>query len=448
MQVFTYRSGIHDVWELPDGGCNFDSPEAREVGPRTQGTAKVQLNDPGTYYFACKTIGHCEAGQRLQINVLERGNDLTTSPPIVPDEIPPMDGKADECVSSDLGNGEVFVTCRSSALSLKPGDNIYPTIPLPSPYPSDETVFLKTVSAEIVDGSGRPVPLSEVYLHHTFGDYRFIPGEGSEIRRSPMRNPLPDPYALIVKGSDFNDENSRNTNIHVIRTVGVPDSELKPCIECWCKGSNPFVGSIGCCVKCTTNSTEGSKDYHLLYNVTYQKTTTQMLQNVTPVVHVALDINGGVEYSVDNSGPGTKDIVDKTFEIDYFCPQSQNFSLIRCWAHQHIGGECITMSDPDTGDIICKSCPEYGTEEGVPGNEKGYVIGMTEDRLVDAPYTFQPGQKVRVQAVYDSADKYGGVMSIMALGLTGFDIRKDCNVDFAGFIQVRFLTFPFTTCLL
>jgi hypothetical protein len=45
---------------------------------------------------------------------------------------------------------------------------------MPSPYPTDNPVALETVTAEIVDAGGRPVPLSDVYLHHFFADIRCV----------------------------------------------------------------------------------------------------------------------------------------------------------------------------------------------------------------------------------------------------------------------------------
>eukprot|EP00890_Picochlorum_soloecismus_P000437 jgi/Picsp_1/1394/NSC_04873-R1_mtn19-like protein len=432
---FAYRAGIHDVWSLPEDSCNFEAGSRLDSAGSSSYT--LQLNKSGTYYYGCSTVGHCDAGQILLVNV--RGSETSTVDQIDVEQEDPAKDEGGFCSPPVLMNesSEIYqVSCRSKGLALSPGDNIYPNIVLPSPYPKNGVVLLETVSAEIVDQTGRPVPLSDVYLHHTFGDYRFIPGEGSEVRGSPMRNVLDPPYGMLVNGSEFQDDIAREVNLHVINTIGVPKEEIKKCIECWCEETDVFVGSIGCCKKCNSTSTDGPRQYFLSYNVTYRSASDEDMDAIIPVTHIAYDVNGGVEYSIEADGKGSEDVVERTFAADNFCPQDGEFSIVRCWAHQHIGGKCITVSDPTTGKVICKSCPVYGTEEGVPGNEKGYLVAMTEDRLTE-PYPLQPGQKIRVEAVYDSSEDYGGVMSILVVGFADFNAKSECNIDFGGFIQPK-----------
>jgi hypothetical protein len=50
--------------------------------------------------------------------------------------------------------------------------------------------------------------------------------------------------------------------------------------------------------------------------------------------------------------------------IDEKCPQSKPFEIVRCTAHQHVGSQCMYMYNLDKDELICKSCPIYGTEEG------------------------------------------------------------------------------------
>ncbi|WPT14353.1 hypothetical protein PSENEW3_00000483 [Picochlorum sp. SENEW3] len=445
--TFEYRSGIHDVWSMRGATCDFEGATRMDASGASSYT--VQLTEPGTYYYACSTAGHCDAGQRITIQVVNGSSSASSSSSEQQDptgrqeeeeqDTNDTNGQQGACaapVPSSTLPGYVTVSCRSRALSLSPGDNIYPDVPLASPY-VDDVVVVKAVAAEIVDASGRPVPLSEVYLHHSFGDYRFIPGEGSEVRRSPWRNPLPEPYGLLVNGTQFSvNPQSRNTNLHVINTVGVSEDDLKACIECWCSNEESFSASIGCCRKCPSNSTDGRKDYFLQYNVTYKVADKETLDSTTPVDFVNIDIAGGVEYSVDAKGPDTEDVIQRTFAIDYFCPQTRSFSVLACRAHQHIGGKCVRMTDAKTGERICESCPEYGTSSAnEPGNESGYVVGMTEYSRFDNPVRLEPGQEVTVTAVYDASQKYGGVMSILGIMFEGMELRDECNIDFGGFIQ-------------
>ena len=113
------------------------------------------------------------------------------------------------------------------------------------------------------------------------------------------------------------------------------------------------------------------------------------------VLLVSFDFHGAVEYSVPPQGAGTQYITEKTVPFDWFCPQpdGSTYGVVKCWGHQHIGGECLTLMDADTGATICQSCPVYGNSTGVAGDEKGYLVGMAGD-LLDQPYTLKPGQRV------------------------------------------------------
>ena len=51
-------------------------------------------------------------------------------------------------------------------------------------------------------------------------------------------------------------------------------------------------------------------------------------------------------------------------EVDAGCPQKQEFEIVRCTGHQHIGARCITLFNADTDEQICQSCPVIGTQEG------------------------------------------------------------------------------------
>lgn len=50
--------------------------------------------------------------------------------------------------------------------------------------------------------------------------------------------------------------------------------------------------------------------------------------------------------------------------VDERCHQDAPFTLLRCTAHQHVGGQCITVSNADTGQKLCSSCPRMGTKQG------------------------------------------------------------------------------------
>jgi Stress up-regulated Nod 19 len=442
------------VWLLPSPECNFDAPGAKLVGPPTTGSYVATLDTPGKYYYACSVVGHCDAGQFLEVNVAAAGEPAVSAPKPATSPKPVEENKpVGSCSSPTTLNAttnEVFVSCRSPPISLAPGDNVYPDILLPNPYPAPSTaeeVILETVSAEVVDEIGTPVALSEVYLHHIFGDIRFLPAEGAEVRQSPMRTPLPAPYFLAVNTSAVAEDDSRFANFHVIRTTGVAPDAVKACIECWCENTDPQTGSIGCCSKCPTSSTDPAKNYFLEFNVTYKVPPASIgkieeTPDMQRAVALVLDIHGGVEYSVAPVPTSVEaslaipltSTFNRTYELDYFCPQNDSFSIIKCWGHQHIGAQCVIMYDTATGAEICSSCPTYGTTPDKPGDEEGYLVGMSA-AVLDPPYVVQPGQQVTLSAVYDADQPYAGVMSLFAVVFSGFDARAECNINYAGFVQ-------------
>ncbi len=54
------------------------------------------------------------------------------------------------------------------------------------------------------------------------------------------------------------------------------------------------------------------------------------------------------------------------------------------------------MINLDTNETICTSCPVFGTEPEIPGQEDGYVVKIADDDLTP-PYVIQPGTRIRVQ---------------------------------------------------
>lgn len=453
MQFFQYQPGLHNVWQLPDDTCDFSAANARMVSDPSSGSYLSTLANAGVYVFACGIPGHCEAGMKVIVHVaphtdIANGETTLASSPPSPEAIPVSESNTQSrnmesgyCLAptTDSATGYTVVSCLSPPLSLAPGDNIHPEVLLPNPYPSPAVtpqVLVHKVTADIVDGNGRSVPLSEIYLHHMFGDIRFVPGEGSEIRDIPNRYPLPSPYVQIVNTTQVADPTNRYANLHMINTMGVSPQDLKSCIECWCPGTSPPEGSIGCCKHCPSNSTAPAKDYSIMYNITYSIPTFTQLQASAPVTDVALDVHGDIEYNIaPQNGTNPLSVSSRTYALDYFCPQDGPYQLIKCWGHQHIGGRCIRMTDATTGTLLCESCPVYGNDSSnPPGNEKGYVVGMS-GTVHDPPMTIQPGQQVHLKAIYDASQPYGGVMSLLELVFANITVHDNCSIASAGILQ-------------
>ena len=52
-----------------------------------------------------------------------------------------------------------------------------------------------------------------------------------------------------------------------------------------------------------------------------------------------LDVtNGSIEYDVHQGLPGSQNVTNLTIALDARCPQIQEYGVLRCTAHLHIGG--------------------------------------------------------------------------------------------------------------
>ena len=52
---------------------------------------------------------------------------------------------------------------------------------------------------------------------------------------------------------------------------------------------------------------------------------------------------------------------------------------------------------------------------GKVGNEKGYVVKMTDD-VLSPPYKIAPGTKLRIESAYDGTQQRTGVMGLVNAG--------------------------------
>ncbi|CAL0321641.1 unnamed protein product [Lupinus luteus] len=77
--VFKYSS-MHSVVEL--GGesdyktCNIGTP----VNTMSSGNDVVKLDKPGTRYFTCATLGHCNQGMKVKIKVVKKNVPSSPAP--------------------------------------------------------------------------------------------------------------------------------------------------------------------------------------------------------------------------------------------------------------------------------------------------------------------------------------------------------------------------------
>jgi len=316
------------------------------------------------------------------------------------------------------------------------------TFVLPFPKVSGSYAITKFGPAEIVDDSGKSIPLDEVYNHHWLifntkgnsgvcGDFlSYIFGVGAESRRTPTE--FPDGYGYVVSPRE-----RWTANIHLLRTQellvlpgGNKSGALKECIECWWapgKGCSPLQnGQFACCQsgsKCPTlPNVLGKKSYHLSYSITY----TQQVQSIKPVHMYLLDAsNCQVETNI-YPNPISPDWVTQ------FSWKSQVSGDI-VFAAGHVHNAAINISLFVNMERKCLTTAIYGTQPNVPGNEKGYLVKNTP---CTEKFYVAAGQEITVRSHYWTGmndhtgsglpgGMHGGVMSYMYIAYSTETMRDE-----------------------
>ncbi|GAA0167008.1 hypothetical protein Leryth_020054 [Lithospermum erythrorhizon] len=75
--VFQYKPEYHNVMQVTHAefrACNVSS----SISTHTTGNDSITITTPGHHFFLCSVPGHCQAGQKVDINVL---NSASTAPP-------------------------------------------------------------------------------------------------------------------------------------------------------------------------------------------------------------------------------------------------------------------------------------------------------------------------------------------------------------------------------
>ncbi|CAA3007790.1 mavicyanin-like [Olea europaea var. sylvestris] len=76
--VFEYNPQFHNVMQVTHAeykSCNASSP----ISTHTTGNDSITINTHGHHFFMCAVPGHCQAGQKVDINVL-RSPSVAPSP--------------------------------------------------------------------------------------------------------------------------------------------------------------------------------------------------------------------------------------------------------------------------------------------------------------------------------------------------------------------------------
>uniref|UniRef100_A0A0V0IEQ9 Putative ovule protein n=1 Tax=Solanum chacoense TaxID=4108 RepID=A0A0V0IEQ9_SOLCH len=363
----------------------------------------------------------------------------------------------------------------SPAFVLEPGsvsNKFYYNIGFPKGH-----IAIKNFDAEVVDEAGNPVPLYETYLHHWvviryyhrkgvevtkyhddlgFHQSDFIVkrnsgicdgglsqyfGLGSETRKTITY--VPDPYGIEVGNpvevpSGY--EEKWLLNVHAIDTRGAEDR--LGCTECRCDLYNvtkdehdrviepDYIGGLRCCydeTRCRVkDGFQGSKrSLYLKYTVKY----IDWDPSIVPVKIYILDITDTwkkpekstaavarhhcqIEYLVESCSSAVAN-VDCTHIKKIIVTFPSGGDVIYGVAHQHTGGTGMALHGED-GRVICSSLPIYG-EGKEPGNEAGYIVGMSTCYPRPGSIKISEGETVTLLSNYSNAQRHTGVMGLFYL---------------------------------
>ena len=286
---------------------------------------------------------------------------------------------------------EIQQTFYSDAINLKAGHMIF-TFPRDTPLPMPSGTFAITgiVGDIVYADTHKPAPLSTLYDHHWTikssnhrnalckGGLEYIFGIGAESRNSPVNFPVGYGY-VVSEGTRW------GANIHLLRTEGLsgsnPFQAAKECNECYfaeskggactpeqngtfaCCGENDSAGVMSCP---TIPNPPPPRSYRLRYTMSF----TTNVSAITPVhIGTMSAPNCATFYSA------LRDDVNPVHHVSYSIRIAARLDLLFAVGHLHTGGLNITLSK--NGQLLCTSLPTYGTQPGVPGDEKGYLVRMS-----------------------------------------------------------------------
>ncbi|KAL5697962.1 hypothetical protein ACHQM5_029056 [Ranunculus cassubicifolius] len=148
--VFNFATGQHDVAQVSK--ASYDACTSTNVigSIITNGPANLTLDTAGEHYYICAFNGHCDAGQKLMINVT--GSPPTASPPM-PSSPSPLPSPPTASSPSPTASSPSPSPSTASPPSPSPSPSTAsPPSPSPSPSPS-------TASPPSPSTASPPMPL-------------------------------------------------------------------------------------------------------------------------------------------------------------------------------------------------------------------------------------------------------------------------------------------------
>ncbi|KAK2399984.1 hypothetical protein QL285_049728 [Trifolium repens] len=258
-------------------------------------------------------------------------------------------------------------------------------------------VGIKSFDAELVDEEGNSVPLYEAYLHHWFAiKYYAIDWNMSKII---PKNPMEEHGKPSNVPSGYQEK--WLLNLTVIDTRGTKHRKL--CTEC---RRNLLLPRYNLQCKLKKGFEAPTRKLALRYKITWVDwnqqqipvrfyildSTDRVRTNGSQVIH---DCQAEFTIPPNNGRKNSTPHVEKAN-----IPMERGGYLIYGTSHMHTGVINSTLYGQD-GRILYTSKPTYGkgTE---PGNEKGYVVGMSGSYPELGSIKIKDGEIVTVETRYKS----------------------------------------------
>ncbi|KAK8657850.1 hypothetical protein V6N13_036069 [Hibiscus sabdariffa] len=323
-------------------------------------------------------------------------------------------------------------------------------------------IAVKSFNAEVIDEAGNPVPLHETYLHHWVVVRYFV-------RTGLKLSELDDDHAKLNRSDYISGRNSgicQNLgqffglgsvlefgnpaeipsgfeeqwmlNVHAIDTRGAEDK--LGCTECRCDLYNVTVDEYGrplrpdykggllCCYDHTQCKVkQGFEGVRRTLYLRYIVKWVDMDRSVLPVKVYIFDITDTWKKNSHSTGINTEHQCKVEYDIepchstgmaDDGCVDTRRISLdmpfggylIYGVAHQHSGGIGSALYRED-GRVMCSSLPTYGEGEE-PGNEAGYIVGMSTCYPQPGAIKISKGETLILESNYSSIRHHTGVMGL------------------------------------
>lgn len=120
---------MHDVHEVTEADYNACNAKA-SIKHYISGSDAITLNAPGVHYFICGIPGHCQAGQKLMIEVKSDGSP-GASPSAAPGQSPTTSSTTGGGSSSTVAPGGGSGSTPSSSSSALLPSSLYTLLAAP-----------------------------------------------------------------------------------------------------------------------------------------------------------------------------------------------------------------------------------------------------------------------------------------------------------------------------